>query len=32
VVIKPGAQSKVMAALAELGLLAEENNDEEGKS
>jgi hypothetical protein len=32
VVIKPGAQSKVMAALAELGLLAEVNNDEEGKS
>jgi len=32
VVVKPGAQSKVMAALAELGLLAEENNDEEGKS
>jgi hypothetical protein len=27
VVIKPGAQAKIMAALTELGLLAEENSD-----
>ena len=32
VVIKPGAQPKVMAALAELGLLAEDDTDGSGNN